>query len=193
MSNTTNKKITVTEFVKGYKRLTSPELVNKYVISHITTTYAPLLTKKEVLTLMCEKSVVDDDIKYIDMTVNKLNLIMTILALYTDIVVEKDDKGKVLSWQAYDELKSSGALDIILSNIGSDIDELLVIQKEVLDTWHMKNDSTEAYIKQLIEFASRKLGVYAGVGMEKLSEVLSDETKMKKATDLFTKTIKRIK
>ena len=193
MSNTTNKKITVTEFVKGYKRLTSSELVNKYVASHITTTYAPLLTKKEVLTLMCEKSVVDDDIKYIDMIVNKLNLIMTILALYTDIVVEKDEKGKVLSWQAYDELKSCGALDIIISNIGSDIDELLVIQKEVLDTWHIKNDSTEAYIKQLIDFASRKLGIYAGAGMDKLSEVLSDETKMKKATDIARNVIKKIK
>ncbi len=189
----TNEKITVKEFIKGYKKLSNPELITKYVSSHITRTYAPLLTKKEVLTLMCEKSVAEDKIKYIDMTVNKLNLIMTILALYTDIVVEKDKDGKVLSWEAYDELKLSGALDIILSSIGSDIDELLVVQKEVLDTWHMKNDSTEAYIKQLIEFASRKIGVYAGVGMEKLSEALNDETKMKKTMEIATKAIKRIK
>lgn len=191
MSNKSTKKITVKEFVKGYKKLTSPELINKYVVSHITKTYAPLLIKKEVLTLMCEKSVVESKTKYIDMTINKLNFIMAILSIYTDIEIEKNEEGKPLSWEAYDELKSTGALDTIISAIGSDIEELITVQKEVLDTWHIKNDSTEAYITQLIEFASRKLGVYAGVGMEKLAEILNDETKIKEVMEIISNFLKK--
>ncbi len=191
MSNKSTKKITVKEFVKGYKKLTSPELINKYVVSHITKTYAPLLIKKEVLTLMCEKSVVESKTKYIDMTINKLNFIMAILSIYTDIEIEKNEEGKPLSWEAYDELKSTGALDTIISAIGSDIEELITVQKEVLDTWHIKNDSTEAYITQLIEFASRKLGVYAGVGMEKLAEILNDETKIEEVMEIISNFLKK--
>lgn len=188
-----NKKISVNDFVKGYKRLTSAELIAKYVEKHVVKTYAPLLMKKEVLSLMCERSVVNDDIKHIDMTLNKLNMTMAILALYTDIEIEKDEEGKPLSWEAYDELKSSGVLEVLIAIIGDDIQELLTVQKEVLDTWHMKNTSTEAYIMNLVEFVSRKFGVVAGAGMGKLSDVLDNEEKMNKVMELGYSFIKKIK
>lgn len=86
-----------------------------------------------------------------------------------------------------------GIFDKIIENIGEDIGELLSVQKDVLDTWYMKNKSTEAYVENLIEVASQKLGAYAGFGMDKLADVLSDEKKMNKVMIALDKILKKIK
>jgi len=193
----TKKKILVSDFVKGYKQLTNEDLKNKYVKKHVITTYAPLLSKMTILNLMNEKSVVDDGIPYVDMVVSKLNLNMAILVLYTDIEPDKkeNEDGTVtsLTWDAYDELKSSGLLDKIIEYIGEDIGELLSVQKEILDTWYMKNKSAESYVSDLVEIASRKFSVVAGAGMDKLADVLSDEKKMKKIMPMVENMIKKFK
>lgn len=193
----TKKKILVSDFVKEYKQLANEDLKNKYVKKHVITTYAPLLSKMTILSLMNEKSVVDDDIPYIDMVVSKLNLNMAILVLYTDIEPDKkeNEDGTVISltWDAYDELKSFGLLDKIIEYVGTDIGELLSVQKEILDTWYMKNKSVESYVSEFVETASRKFSVIAGASMDKLADVLGDEKKMKKIITAFDKVLKKIK
>ena len=187
------KRITVAEFVDGYNKLTSDQLKEKYIKKHVITTYAPLLTKRNVLQIMNDKSVVEENIKYIDLTVSKLNLVMAILVLYTDIEPDKDEVGKPITWTSYDALKSTGLLEQLLECIGSDIDELFSVQKDILDTWHMRNNSPEAYVANLTGIASQRFGVAASVGMEKLTELLNDEKKVEKIMSILEKAIKKIK
>lgn len=188
------KKITVSAFVERYNKLTNTQLKDKYVKEHVVKTYAPLLFKMTILNLMNEKSVVDEDIKYIDLVVSKLNLVVAVLVLYTDIEPDKSEDDKPLTWDAYDALKSTGLLDKIVAAIGEDeMDELLSVQKNIMDTWYMKNTSTKAYVADLVEVAARKFSVIAGVSMDKLSDVLSDEVKMKKVMGALGKVVDKIK
>lgn len=187
------ERITVSAFVDGYNKLTSEELKKKYVNKHVTTTYVPILNKMNVLTLMNEKSVVNEDIKYINLTVSKLNLIMAVLVLYTDVEPDKDQEGKPMTWDAYDKLKATGILEEILACIGDDVEELLAVQKDVMDTWHMKNNSPEAYVANLVGVASQRFGITTAVVMEKLAEVLEDDKKIEKVTNTVEKMLKKLK
>lgn len=188
------ERITVSTFVEKYNKLTNAQLKDKYVKEHVVKTYAPLLSKMTILNLMNEKSVVDENVKYIDLVVSKLNFVMAILILYTDIEPDKSDEDKPLTWDAYDTLKSTGLLDKIVQIIGEEeMEELLSVQKNIMDTWHMQNKSIEAYIANLVEIAARKFSVIAGVSMDKLSDVLGDEEKMKKVMSLLNKGLNKIK
>ena len=67
-------------------------LKEKYINSHIITNYSSILNKVSVLNLMLEKSVVIDNVgKYIDMVTSKINFVMAVLVLYTNIDISKKD------------------------------------------------------------------------------------------------------
>jgi len=188
------KKIIVTDFVKKYNEIKSADLKEKKVQGIIKRTYCPILEKKMILDLMLKKSVVEDDIPHIDMLTNKLNFFSAIISLYTYIVPEKDEKGVVKSYEMYDLLVENNIMNVILETIGErELSELTSVNGLLLDTWHMKNTSTEAYINNFIDVASQKLGVYAGFGMDKLADVLSDEKKMNKIMTALDKMLKKIK
>lgn len=188
------ERISVSTFVERYSKLTNQQLKDKYVKEHIKTTYSPILMKKIILETMNDKSVVDGSVKYIDLVISKLNLVMAILVLYTDIEPDKDEEGKPLTWESYDKLKSTGLIGMILEFVGEEeINELMSVQKSVMDTWTMKNTSPESYIANLVEIVSNRFGVVAGAGMEKLATVLDDEVKMKKIATAFDKVMKKIK
>lgn len=188
------ERISVSLFAERYHALSNDQLKDKYVKEHIKTTYAPILSKINILKLMNEKSIVDDPAgKYVDMTVSKLNLVMAILVLYTDIEPDKSADGKALTWEAYDTLKSTGLYGKILNAIGGDLEELMSVQSNVMETWYNKNCSTQAYISNLAEKISHKFAVVAGAGMERLSEVLDDEKKLKKVAITFEKMLKTVK
>ena len=188
------KKILVTDFVKKYNDVKSADLKTKQVQGIIKRTYCPILEKKEILNLMLEKSVVEDDIKHIDMFVNKLNFYSAIISIYTNITPEKDENGIVKSYEMYDLLIENNIMSTILEIIGErELGELTSVNGLLLDTWHMKNTSSEAYVNNLVEIASQKLGTYAGFGMDKLADVLSDEKKMNKIMVALEKVAKKIK
>lgn len=188
------KKILVTDFVKKYNEMKSAELKTKQIRGIIKRTYCPILEKKMILDLMLEKSVVEDGIPYIDMFCNKINFYAAIISMYTYIVPDKDKKGVPKSYEMYDLLVENDILNAILAMIGErELGELTSINGLLLDTWHMKNTSTQAYVSNLVETASRKFGVVASVGMEKLSEVLDDEVKLKRAMTALDKVVKKIK
>lgn len=186
------KKILVTDFVKKYNEVKSADLKAKQVQGIIKRTYCPIVEKKMILDLMLEKSVVEDDIPHIDMFVNKLNFFASIISIYTNIVPDKDENGTPKSYEMYDLLVENNIMNTILELIGErELGELTSVNGLLLDNWYAKHTSTEAYISNLIELASRKFGVYAGVGMEKLADALDDEVKMQRATKLLDKVFKK--
>lgn len=188
------ERITVSTFVERYGKLNNDQLKDKYVKEHVKITYAPILKKKAILEVMNDKSVIDSPTgKYIDLITSKLNLTMAVLMLYTNIEPDKDEEGQPLVCESYDSLQSTGLIGKILNIIGSDVEELMNIQSQIMDTWYAQHTSTEAYVANLVEAASHKLGVYAGAGMDKLADVLSDEKKVNKIIAVFDKMLKKIK
>jgi len=191
------ERISMSKFVEGYKKLTNEQLKDRYIKERVKTTYAPILQKKLILEMMHNKSVVETPVKRIDMTVSHLNVVMAILVLYTDIEPDKkeNDDGTTtpLTWDAYDALKSTGIYEKLLNAIGSDLEELMLIQGQIMDTWVMENTSTQAYVNNVVENASSRFGVAIEIILNKLDEILEDEVKMKKFMSALEKTIKKIK
>ena len=188
------KKILVTDFIKKYNEVKSEDLKKKQVQGIIKRRYCPILEKKVILDLMLSKSIIEDDIPYIDMFTNKLNFYAAIISLYTYIVPEIDESGKSKSYEMYDMLIENGLMSIILEEIGErELGELTSVNGLLLDTWHIKNTSAQAYVDNLVETASQKFGAYAGFGMDKLADVLSDEKKMNKIFSSLDKMLKKMK
>ena len=186
------KKIFVTEFVKQYKELTDDKLKDRKIKSVIRRTYCPILEKKIILDLMLSKSINEEGSKYIDLFVNRINFVAAIISLYTNLLPEKDDDGIARTYEMYDLLVENGILNRILENIGErEISELTSINDVVMDNWYASNTSTEAYVSNLLETASRKFGVYIGAGLEKMADALGDEVKMQRATNFFDKVFKK--
>lgn len=188
-----NKKILITEFIEHFNGLQSDTAKQKYVSSIITRKYVPILEKKYLLQLMCEKSVVEEPVKSIDLVVNKINFIMAILGLYTSIVCERDENDAPKSFEAYDLIKQYDVFKYIAYDIETDLNELISINQEILDTWYATNTSTKAYVNELIETASRRFGITVEVLLDKLTGILEDETKMKKFITVFEKVVKKVK
>lgn len=189
-----NKKILVTDFVKAYNQLKSGDLKTKKIKNIIKRTYCPVLEKRAMLNIMLEKSVVEDGTKHVDMFINRINFIATIIALYTNLETERHEDGKPKTFEMYDLLVENDILNGILSEIGQrEIEELTSINGVVLDNWYAQNTSTEAYLNNLVGTATYKFGVAAGAGMDKLADVLGDEAKMAKIMPMLEKMIKKIK
>lgn len=188
------KKILVTDFVKKYNETKSADLKAKQIQGIIKRTYCPIIEKRMILNLMLDKSVVEDDIPYIDMFVNKLNFYAAIISLYTYIIPEKDEKDVPKSYEMYDLLMENNLINPIFEAIGErELGEITSINGLLLDNWYAQHASTQAYVNSLVETASHKFGAVAGAGMDKLADVFSDEKKMAKIMPMIEKMIKRIK
>ena len=191
------ERISITKFVEGYNKLANEQLKDKYVKEHIKTTYVPILQKKLILEMMNTKAVVETPIKHIDMMVSKLNVVMAILVLYTDIEPDKqtneDGTTTPLTWEAYDALKSSGLYGKVLDAIGEDLNELMSVQDQILNSWHMANTSTEAFVNNIIDTASRRFGISIELLLDKLTDILEDDAKTKKVITILEKLAKKIK
>lgn len=188
------KKILVSEFVKNYKTRTSDKLKSEYITSVMKRNYCPILEKRMILDLMLEKSVTDNDVPTIDMFVNKLNFYAAIISLYTYIVPDKDENGVAKSYEMYDLLVENDLMNPIFEHIGErELGELTSINGLLLDNWCAKNTSTEAYVNNLIKTASRRFGISIELLLDKLTEILDDEKKMKKVMTALDKVVKKIK
>ena len=191
------ERVSITKFVEGYSKLANEQLKDKYVKEHIKTTYVPILQKKLILEMMNAKAVVETPIKHIDMIVSKLNVVMAILVLYTDLEPDKqtneDGTTTPLTWEAYDALKSSGLYGKVLGAIGEDLNELMSVQDQILNSWHMANTSTEAYVNNIIDTVSRRFGISMELVLDKLTDILEDDAKTKKVTTMLEKLAKKIK
>ena len=168
----------VSKFIEDYNKVTNEATKRSIVQKHVTSHYAPLLSKTMTLNLMNEKSIMEGKYgKYIDFTVSKLNLNMAILTLYTDLMPDKEvvgDKEIVKSYESYDLLKESGALYMILDEIGEDINELLLVQSNVMETWTAQNCSAQAYITNLVEKVSLIFSTALGKEFSSITEILNE-------------------
>ena len=195
--NEVKERISISKFVEGYKKIANEHLKDKYIQEHIKNTYAPILQKKLILEMMNEKSVIESPVRHIDMMVSKLNVVMAILVLYTDLEPDKqtneDGTTVPLTWDAYDALKSSGLYGKLLDAIGEDLNELMSVQDQILNSWHMANTSTEAYVNNIIDTASRRFGISIELVLDKLTDILEDDAKTKKVTTMLEKLAKKIK
>ena len=183
--STTNK-IFVSSFTNEFKKLTSESTKRGMVQKHVLRHYSPILHKMNVLQNMMNGCVKEGKAgKYIDMGASKMNFIMAILILYTDLAIDKivNEEGKEIpdTCTAYDQLKETGALDMIIEEIGADITELLTVQENILGTWHNENCSTAAYISGLVEKISMIFSTAMGKEIGSLADVLSAGTNEDKA------------
>lgn len=188
------EKVTVSEFVKKYNSFSSDTLRDKYLKEIVKRTYCPVLEKRAILGLMLDNSVNDGNVRYIDMFVNRINFIAAIISLYTNIVPDKNEEGKSKSFEMYDLLVENNIFDKILNIIGErELGELTSINGVLLDTWHNKNSTTEAYISREVERVTTIFSSIAGSGLESLATVLSDDKKMDRILNLAEKGLSKIK
>jgi hypothetical protein len=185
-----SEKILVSKFVEDFKKLSNDTDRQVMVSEHVVRHYAPILNKKNVLDIMMDGCVkTGKSGRYIDLLVSKLNFIGATLILYTDLAIDKkvisdsDGKDKEVAdmWATYDLLKESGVLEIILNEIGSDIEELLFIQEQLLGTWHNENASTTAYISDMVEKISLIFSTALGKEISSLADALNTGTDEDKA------------
>ena len=177
-----NKKTPVSEFIKKYTSLSGEQTKLGVVKGIMKRTYCPILEKRLILDLMTEKSVGEGKIPYIDMVLNKLNVTMAVIALYTNLEVEKDENGVPQTAEAYDMLRKNGVLNAIYKEIGEDeLGELMMVNENVLATWHTRHTSTAAYISDLVEkvslIFSTALGKELGGITEMFNELPAEEKK----------------
>lgn len=148
----------VSELVKTYNDLNNADLKTAQVEKHIKRTYAPVVEKLAVLKKLTEKCELKDKngIVFLDMVMNKINLIYAITVLYTDLEIDTRPDGKHDAIRNYDLLQESGIIDIICAKVGErEINELTFVNKEVLDTWYNEHSSTRAYLATLTDKAVR--------------------------------------
>ena len=110
---------------------------------------------------------------------SKVNFIGAILILYTDLqidkTVENKETGEMIPdiFTAYDSLKESGALDMLLNEIGDDLNELISVQDQIFSTWHNEHASISAYISDLVEKVSMIFSAGLGKELGSITEVLN--------------------
>ena len=173
--NGKSKVVTVSGFVKHYSSLASDATKQKYLSSHIVRKYCPVLMKRAMQEAMVEqsKAATNEGIPYIDMMVSKINFVMAVIALYTDLIVDRDENDRPDSVKAYDVLNESGVQDVIMDQIGEDeIQEMITIQDGQLQSFEQENHSTEAVLMQLVD----RFGQTLGIGLGYIQDVMKGKS-----------------
>lgn len=171
----------VSEFVQGFNNLKKPELQKDFCQKHLTKTYASIVQKNALLKRFVDGcvNVSDSGIQYIDMVANKMNFTWAIICLYTDLQLDevedtfadgsKQTRHDVIG--LYDQFQQYGIIDVFCELIGErEINELVLVNKEALDTWHEEHSSTRAFISDLTEKAVRTFVEMAAVMKEAIPE-----------------------
>ncbi len=173
--NTENKKTPVNEFIKKYTSLNGEQAKLGVVKGIMKRTYCPIVEKKLILELMVEKSKGEGKTAYIDMVLAKVNFYMAIIALYTNLEIEKDDNGASKTMDAYDELTKADVFNAILKEIGEkEFGELMSVNEAALNTWHTKNTSTQAFISDLVEKVSLIFSTAMGKELGSITDMFNE-------------------
>ena len=146
-------KMTVKEFVDKYNETKSQNERLDLVKSIIRRNYSPVLEKKMALQIMLKKTVVVSPTNemFLDMFLSKINFIMAILVLYTDLDIVKKEDDKKTNFDDYDLLQQNGLIEIICSCIGEEeINELTMVQDALFETFYNEHCSTSACISKQV-------------------------------------------
>ena len=183
ITNNTEQKITVEDFVKKYNALTNDKLKENQIDSVIKRHYVPVVEKRAAAEVIIEKNTQEKDgIEYIDSFLSKVGLMSAIMSLYTNL----DCNGNI--FENYDLLMEDGIYPIIMYKIGEkDIKEFMSILASVEETF-VNQQSFEAYFAKQVTRFGELFGTLANSGLEALSKVLADEKKM----SAFAKTAEKL-
>lgn len=168
--------MTVLEFCERFKKKNDTEKVT-YANSVIKTKYVPYLSKMLLCKEMAKKSLAVNDkgITYIDMSINKINFIATIIALYTTLEYTKNENNVPETAKGYDALRESKAIDAIMESIGEDIQELLNVNQTCIDAVYSENCSMEAFIAKQFE---KVAFIFSGMTSDVLAKIGEEMSRM---------------
>ena len=153
------------------------------VKKHVTKDYCPIGMKYAVLRDMQEKSVVEDNngTKYLEMTLHRINYTLAIVILYTDLELLLKEDGTVDAFGSYDVLMSTQIMGYLLNLIGEvEYAELECINKSLMDTFDMKNNSFKSFMADIMQNMGVIIGTLTNDGFGRFEEIVKDESKMKK-------------
>lgn len=182
--------ITVKEFVDKYIKLSSDSLKDKLVESIIYRTYVPILEKKLFLQAVFDKSLTGQEPnRYVDVFVNKINVTIAVLQLYTDLDFKKTENDKDNKmFVDYDLLAENDLLNKIFNQIPeSELKSFLSINDQITETFYNEHNSTEAFLTKLTDRFSVTFGAIANGSINALLEVLNDEEKLNGIVDNLIK------
>lgn len=182
--------ITVKEFVDKYIKLSSDSLKDKLVESIIYRTYVPILEKKLFLQAVFDKSLTGQEPnRYVDVFVNKINVTIAILQLYTDLDFKKTKNDKdTKMFVDYDLLAENDLLNKIFNQIPeSELKSFLSINDQITETFYNEHNSTESFLTKLADRFSVTFGAIADGSINALLEVLNDEEKLNGIVDNLIK------
>lgn len=183
-------KMSVKEFINKFDQATSDASRKKILKNIVKKTYAPISEKKMMLQVAVDRSISKDSygVKYIDMFVLRLNFYTVLIPLYTTLVINKDKENSPLVMEAYDLMQSRHIWDILFADalVEGELEELLAIEKNILDTFYNKEKSTEAIVQKVINSFSTKIGIAAGYAINELEKITRDK-------DLLSKVVNNVK
>lgn len=160
----------VSEFVKGFNNLKNPELQRNFCNQHLVKKYASIVQKNAVLKNFADGCVKRNDsgISYLDMVANKMNMTWAIVFLYTDLTLDevedtlKDAQGNPVTKKRqdviglYDQFQEYGIINVFCDLIGErELNELLMVNNNVIETWHEEHSSARAFVSELTDKAVR--------------------------------------
>lgn len=181
--------MTVLEFIDKYNKANSDKVKEQMLRSHIKRTYCPVLEKRVILQIMLDNSisVTDAGVKYIDMNASRINYTMALIALYTDLVVDKDpDKTDKEGNPAgminedYDALTEYGITAKICEAIGVDeIAEFSAVNADLIQNFNASEGSVQATLARYLVVFAEKMGVAAGVVLENMDRIMPKIAEMR--------------
>lgn len=189
MAEQENKKITVSDFVKKYKQLSSDSLKERLIKSIIIRTYVPVLEKKLFLQVMFDKSLVGEEPnRHVDMFLNSINVTLAILGMYTKLNFEKTEENKTTMFEAYDMLAELDLLNIIFNEIpSSELTQISAINEQIMETYYNEHNSMQSFATKLVDRFANTFGVLTKGSIDSLSDVLNDEEKLNSVIDKLNK------
>lgn len=183
----------VSEFVQGFNNLKKPDLQKDFCKQHLTKTYASIVDKNAVLKNFTDGCVRNNNgIVSLDMVANKMNFTWAIIFLYTDLKLDEVEdtlpNGETKKRQdvigLYDQFQEFGIINVFCDLIGEkEINELLLVNNCILDTWHEEHTSTRAFVSELADKTARTFAEMLAL----MNEVITPEDQQK-----FGKVIKQV-
>ena len=189
MSEQENKKITVSDFVKKYKQLSSDSLRERLIKSIITRTYVPVLEKKLFLQVMFDKSLTGEESnRHVDMFLNSINVTLAIFGMYTKLNFEKTEENKTTMFEAYDMLAELDLLNVIFNEVpSSELTQISAINEQIMETYYNEHNSIQAFATKLVDRFANTFGVLTKGSIDSLSEILNDGEKLNSVIDKLNK------
>ena len=175
--------MTILEFVNKYNEQDSFVAKDELIQSVIKRKYVPVLEKQVVLQQFLDKSITTGayGVKYINSFLSKINIVVAILLLYTNLDLSKTANSETNSFDDYDTLMEYGLIDKIYEKISNEeLKELKSIYDGIIKDFEKEFKTVESYMSKQVEKFATIFGSAIAPGLEHLASAIGDENKMSK-------------